>query len=177
MTLSDQCDAQNTLQARRTKNPRCAMVIQRHTYRGEGKGTEGMAMRVARRRAGAAAEGLFPSTRHSSMRSGATAAALERRLRVSGGSAPAPQRHRIRTGRRGQDAAPLAAVRSNGGAVRPLEHAAIFSCHGEAGRRGGGAWRPRALVSSGGGGSRKAKGRVLKGWAGASLLQANDRDR
>jgi hypothetical protein len=112
---------------------------QRHTYRGEGKGTEGIAMRPARRRAGAAAEGLFPSTRHSSARSGATAAALAKCLRVSGGSTP--QRHRIRAGRRGHGTAPLAAVRSKGGATRPLEHADIFSCHGEAGGRWGGARR------------------------------------
>jgi hypothetical protein len=89
-------------------------------------------MRQARRRAGAAAEGLFPSTR-----SGATAAALEKCLRVSGGSAP--QRHRICAGWRGHGTAPFAAVRSKGGETRPLEHAAIFSCHG--GGRWGGARR------------------------------------
>jgi hypothetical protein len=88
-------------------------------------------VRLARRRPGAAADGLFPSTRHSSARSGAAAAALESRLRGSG-SVPA-QQHRIVARRRGQDAAPLAVVRSNGGHARPLEHAAIFSCHGEAG--------------------------------------------
>lgn len=92
-----------------------------------------MAVRPARRR-----PGLFPSMRHSSSRSGAAAAVLERRLR---GSVSPPQQHRIaaprrggtRAGRRGQGAAPLAAVRSNVGAARPLEKAAIFSCHGEAG--------------------------------------------
>jgi hypothetical protein len=120
-------------------------------------------MRLARRRAGAAAGGLFPSMRRSSARSGATAAALARSLRASAGSAQ--QRHWIRAGRRGHGAA----VRSNGGAARPLEHAAIFSCHGEAG--GGGA-RMRQ------GGSREAEGRGLKGWPpGASLLPASDRDR
>lgn len=90
-----------------------------------------MAVRLARRRAGAAADGLFPSTRHSSARSGAAAAALESRLRGSG-SVPA-QQHRIVARRRGQDAAPLAVIRSNGGHASPLEHAAIFSCHGEVG--------------------------------------------
>lgn len=94
-----------------------------------------MAVRPARRRPGAAADGLFPSMRHSSARSCAAAAALESRLRGSG-SAPA-QQHRIAARRRGagrcgQGAAPLAVVRSNGGHARPLEHAAIFSCHGEA---------------------------------------------
>lgn len=100
-----------------------------------------MAVRLARRRPGAAADGLFPSMRHSSARSGTTAAALESRLRGSG-SAPA-QQHRIAARRRGQDAAPLAVVRSNGGHARPLEHAAIFSCHGEAG--------PWAVAGAGGG--------------------------
>ena len=101
-----------------------------------------MAVRLARRRPRAAAEGLFPSTRHSSARSGAAAGALERRLRGSW-SGPA-QQHRIAarrrgTGRCGQGAAPLAVVRSNGGHARPLEHAAIFSCHGAGGAVGAGA--------------------------------------
>lgn len=94
-------------------------------------------MRLARRLPRAAAAGLFPSMRHSSVRSGAAAAALERRLR---GSCCARQQHRIARRRgagHGQCAAPLA-VRSNGRATSPLEHAAIFSCHGEGFRSGGG---------------------------------------
>lgn len=107
-----------------------------------------MAVRLARRRPGAAAEGLFPSTRHSSARSGAAAAALERRL-LGSVSAPA-QQQRIAARRRGAGrgtAAPLAVVRSNGGHARPLEHAAIFSCHGDGGAvwgRGGRCRRGRA---------------------------------
>jgi hypothetical protein len=107
------------------------------TYRGEGKGSDGIAVRLARRLPRAAAAGLFPSMRHSSVRSGAAAAALERRLR---GSCCARQQHRIARRRgagHGQCAAPLA-VRSNGRATSPLEHAAIFSCHGEGFRSGGG---------------------------------------
>jgi hypothetical protein len=141
-----------------------------------------MAVRLARRRPGAAADGLFPSMRHSSARSGATAAALESRLRGKG-SAPA-QQHRITARWRGQDAGPLAVVRSNGGHARPLEHAAIFSCHGEAGP-----WRAVAAAAGAGagvdgpssGGRREAEGRVLYEWWGggrrcASLLRANESD-
>ena len=123
-------------------------------------------MRLARRRPGAAADGLFPSMRHSSARSGATAAALESRLRGSE-SAPA-QQHRIAARRCGQDAAPLAVVRSNGGHARPLEHAVIFSCHGEAGP-----WLAAAGPEAGwggdepsSGGRREAEGRVLYEWWG-----------
>jgi hypothetical protein len=133
-----------------------------------------MAVRLARRRPGAAADGLFPSTRHSSARSGAAAAALERSLRGSC-SAPA-QQHRIAArrrgaGRGGHGAAPLAVVRSNGGHARPLEHAAIFSCHG--GGAAGAAGRTGRSSSSGG--RRRAEGRVLyERWGGgrrcASLL-------
>jgi hypothetical protein len=133
-----------------------------------------MAVRLARRRPGAAADGLFPSTRHSSARSGAAAAALERSLRGSG-SAPA-QQHRIAArrrgaGRGGHGAAPLAVVRSNGGHARPLEHAAIFSCHG--GGAAGAAGRTGRSSSSGG--RRRAVGWVLyERWGGgrrcASLL-------
>lgn len=137
-------------------------------------------MRLARRRPGAAADGLFPSMRHSSARSGATAAALESRLRGSG-SAPA-QQHRIAARRRGQDAAPLAVVRSNGGHARPLEHAAIFSCHGEAGPWGAAAAEAGWCVDGpSSGGRREAEGRVLYEWWGggrrcASLLRADESD-
>lgn len=184
MQSTDNCKmrgrAHSTSPYRTKKIPKCDVASRPPTYRGAGKGSGGIAVRLARRRPGAAADGLFPSMRHSSARSGATAAALESRLRGSG-SAPA-QQHRIAARRRGQDAAPLAVVRSNGGHARPLEHAAIFSCHGEAGPWGAAAAEAGWCVDGpSSGGRREAEGRVLYEWWGggrrcASLLRANESD-
>lgn len=128
------------------------------TYRGEGKGSDGIAVRLARRLPRAAAAGLFPSMRHSSVRRRG-AAALERRLR---GSCCARQQHRIARRRgRGTASAPppsrsdrTAAPRAPW-STRPSSHATE--------RASGAAAAAADWLSGGGGGSPEARGRVLKG--------------